>query len=356
MKIVILAGGGGTRLWPLSRTASPKQVQPFLDSQTLLQHTWARLRQGFSAKDIYVSTAASQVKLIKKQLPGLLRGHIFVEPVGRNTGPAIGLVAKVLASRYPNEVVATVNSDHYIGSARAYIRSLKQGENIARRQPERIVLLGIRPTYPETGYGYIRLGRRLAKAAGGYNVSRFVEKPSLTRARQYCGSHNYLWNSGLFVFYPQTLLDIITQQAPALAKGLKKITVSQNSNGYTAGRPFGKLPAVSIDYSVIERTRRLAVLPVKFGWSDVGHWKSVYNILKPSVRGKNVVRGEYVGLNSAGNLVYAPGAKLVATIGVSDMVIIDAGDALLVCSREASQQVRRLVEEIRGRRELKRYL
>lgn len=354
MKLLILAGGSGTRLWPLSRASHPKQVQPFFDDKTLLQHTWARLRRGFKARDIFVSTNASQVKLVRRQLPQLLSTNIFVEPVGRNTGPAIGFAATVFALHYPHEVVATVNSDHHIANEARFISTLRAGERTVRDQRGSITLLGIRPKYAETGYGYIEAGARAGKTAAR-RVVRFAEKPSSSTAKRYLRSNNYYWNSGLFMFYPQALLLLMMKHAPQLARGLQLLTPRSMRGPWVAGSAFSKLPAVSLDYAVLERTRKLVVLPADFGWTDVGHWSSVYDILAKK-SGATVARGTYLGVDSSGNLVHTPAGKLVATLGVHDLVIIDTGDALLVCPRTAAQDVRKLVSRLRHERTLSKYV
>ncbi len=358
MKILVLAGGSGTRLWPFSRALRPKQVQPFLDRRTLLQHTWARLRSRFPARDIFVSTTAAQAAEVRRQLPALLSNHLILEPVARNTAAAIGLAALVLQQLYPGEVVAVVSSDHHVTHTPRYFRLLSAGERAVRAHPTHLLLVGLKPTYPETGYGYIKLGRRLSGYRGSplWRVAAFSEKPSLPVAKRYVSSGRYLWNTGLFMFYPAALLALYQAHAPTLARGLKRLPLRRTRRGaWTAGKQaFQALPAQSIDYAVVEKCRNLVVLTGRFGWADVGHWRTIYDILAPS-RGANVVRGRYVGLASAGNLVYSQSSTLVATVGVNDMVIVATPDALLICPRAQAQEVKLLVTKLK-RLKLSQYL
>ncbi|MBI5466475.1 MAG: mannose-1-phosphate guanylyltransferase [Candidatus Kerfeldbacteria bacterium] len=358
MKFLILAGGSGTRLWPLSRQAKPKQVQPWLDASTMLQHTWRRLRYRFAARDIFVSTTAAHLAEVRRQLPQLKPRTIIVEPQSRNTAAAIGLACLVLARQHPNEVVVTVNSDHHVADSQAYCRTLNLGERIVRALPHRLLLLGVKPTYPETGYGYIKLGSILRRVGSSqvFAVERFTEKPSLARAKSYVRSWKYLWNSGLFMFYPQALLKLYRQYAPRLQRGLGRLDIRRSGSGEwrVGNKKFSCLPALSLDYAVVERARELAVLPAEFGWADVGHWRTVYDILA-NPKGSNVSKGRYVSIASGGNLVYSLAGKLVATVGVRDHVIIDTGDALLVCPRARTQDVKHLVTELKARG-MKKYL
>ncbi len=350
MKVIILAGGSGTRLWPISRASKPKQVQAFLDSSTLLQHTWDRLRKGFKAQDIFVATVAGQAGDVKRQLPQIKTGNLILEPIARNTAAAIGLVAKVMATKFPHEVVAVVSSDHYIANAQEYLLALKDGDRAVRTYPDHLILLGVTPNYPETGYGYIKYGA-IKKRFGKLSVFRvvtFAEKPSLVKAQQYLKSGKYLWNAGLFVFYPETLLGLIKKVAPKLADGLDSLSVlmGKNIEVRISKLEYSKLLSISFDYAVVEKVKKLLVIPMNCGWTDVGHWRTIYDILATSPRA-NVVRGNHIGINSHGNLVYAMSGKLVATVGVSDLVIVETKDALLICPKSEAQNVRMLVEEMK---------
>ncbi len=358
MKLLILAGGSGTRLWPLSRAHQPKQVKPFLSSTTLLQQTWRRLRRQYGARDIFVATTRVNVLKVQAQLPELKPANLIIEPAARNTGPAMALAARILSKLYPNEAVATVNSDHYIADRDKYLKVLRRGEKLLAARPGSLILLGIKPTYPETGYGYIKLGQ-IIKTAGpaAYRVAQFTEKPSLARARKYLASGLYWWNSGLFIFQPVALLELMSQVAPVLARAAFKLKPVQTKAGSwrVSEKSFKALPAISLDYAVVEKSTSSLVMPAVFGWADVGHWQTIYNIL--SRRGQaNVARGNYAEVNSSGNLVYSLTGRLVATVGLKDTVVIDTPEALLVCPRARAQEVKLLVEELKKRRELHKYL
>lgn len=358
MKLLILAGGSGVRLWPLSRISKPKQIQPFLDSATLLQRTWRRLRQGFKAQDIFISTTQIHLKEIKRQLPQLLSKNIIIEPQARNTAPAIGLAALVINKVFPKEIVATVNSDHYIGDNKAYIKALKSSEQSVRMFPENLLLLGIKPIYPEIGYGYIKLGPKLKNKNGInlFKVGYFTEKPSPALAQTYVKGKNYLWNSGLFIFYPKSLLQLYKKYAPQLERGINNLVLARGVNGEwrVNNKAFGKLNSISIDYAVIEKADKLMVLPSDFNWTDVGHWRTMYDISSKDAN-HNVIKGDYLGLASKNNLVYSLGNKLIATVGVNDFVIIDAGDALLICPKAEAQNVKLIVAKLKNKG-LKKYL
>lgn len=348
MKLLILAGGSGTRLWPLSTANEPKQVQPFLDKRTLLQYTWQRLRRGFVRRDIFVATTQKHLGLVERQLPELLPSHTIVEPVARNTAPAIGLAARVIRRMYPDEVVATVNSDHYVKQSSSYLKALRVAERIVRASPNSLLLFGIKPTYPETGYGYIEPQTRVPTRGGirVFTVKRFIEKPNLPQARLY--QQTMWWNSGIFVFYPQLLVALLAQHSPRLHQRLGRLRLSQDGKRRWRAPESGyrQLPDVSFDYAVVEHTRNLQVLPVSFGWADVGHWRTLYDILaKP--KGDNVVRGKYIGLGSYGNLIYNQTKKLVATVGIKDLVIVETDRALLVCQKARAQEVRQLVVKLK---------
>ena len=345
MKIIILAGGSGTRLWPVSRKNKPKQVQVFFDSSTLLQKTWTRLNKFFPSRDIFIATTSSQIAMIRKDLPMLPVNNILVEPEARGTLPALVLASINIINKFPNEVVTFINSDHYIDDVKEYAKTLKQASDGMKQHQDVIGLIGIKPTFPDTGYGYIKIGKPLP--GGIYQVDKFVEKPNLAKAISYLKQKKFFWNPGYFIFYPQTLLNLMSETYPKLTNTLSKLKdlsrVSKNSKTWI--KYFRQLPATSIDYGLLEKTKKLILLPAKFSFADIGNWRAVYDILSRH-QGENVVRGNYVGVESHGNLIYSTNRKLITTIGIHDSIIIETPDALLVCPKSQAQEVRVLVQAL----------
>jgi len=358
MKIVILAGGSGTRLWPVSRKSKPKQVQPFIGNKTLLQKTYERVRKGFKLNDIFVSANYQQLGHIKKQIPKLPKRNYILETDKRDTAAAIGLAAVYLAKKNPKEVIMMANSDHYIRNEKEYMRLLRLSERIIKEDPKYLLLIGIRPTYPETGYGYIKINK-VYKQIGNDEIfygQKFVEKPDLETAKKYIKSWDYLWNSAMFCWRVDHLLDLFKKYLPAHYRILKRIqpALGTSQEKKVMKREFRKLKPISIDYGIMERTRKILVVPASFDWADVGHWRTVKDILAKK-RENNVVRGKHISIDSADNLIYSYTGRLVATVNVKDMVIIDTEDCLLVCSKEKAQDVKKIVEQLE-KRKLKKYL
>jgi len=351
MDVVILAGGGGTRLWPVSRTANPKQFQPFLGRHTLLQKTYQRVRRVFRPSQIFISTNVTQRKLIARQLPKIPASQYIVEPEKRDTAPALGLAAAWLAKRNPEAVFVTANVDHFIQDEAAYGRALKVAEQVVHRHPDTVTLLGIRPTYPETGYGYIKVGKRAFTQGRQrvYRVDRFVEKPTLATAKQYL-KRGYLWNPAIFVWRAQTLLDLFQRHLPSHFRGLRTIqkAIGTPKQHAVLKREFHRFKPISIDYGIMEKLHRMYVLPVDLGWADVGHWRTVRDVLQRGSR-KNIVRGAHIG-TADNSLIYGYTKRLIATSGVHNLIIIDTDDALLICSEDQAQDVKKLVDELKAKK------
>ncbi|MBU1039355.1 hypothetical protein KKC17_04010 [Patescibacteria group bacterium] len=343
MKLLILAGGSGTRLWPLSKSNNPKQIQPFFDDFTLLQHTWRRLRQSFKIEDIFVSTTLVNLAAVKKQLPELQNNHLIVEPQSKNTAPAISLAAKVINEIYPGEVVGTINSDHYIKRVAGYLKVLRQAAKIVEKSPESILLIGLKPSYAETGYGYIKVGQTIKGLKPACRVKKFTEKPLLDQAEKYLASRDYLWNSGIFFFKPVTLEKNLSIYASAIFKFLKTQSILKKTDYYTvSANSFAKLKSIAFDYAVVEKINNLLVLPADFGWVDVGNWRSVFDIIKKKTQ-TNAVKGKYLGWQSTDNLIYSLSDRLIATAGIKDMAVIDTKEVLLICPINKAQAVKNLV-------------
>lgn len=355
--VTILAGGVGSRLWPRSRQDRPKQFSHIQDSRrTMIQTTVDRLDDLLPADHIFVITGTRYVQLAQEQLPHLPIENILAEPCGRNTAPAIGLGCIALRRRDPNAVMAALPSDHAITDVPAFQRALQAAFTLAQEQ-DYIVTLGIEPTSPHTGYGYIhRDDSPLTAPATGssanhsaaYSVRRFLEKPPREQAEAFLRDGGYYWNAGMFIFRVQTMLDEMARQLPELHAGLMEIdqALAQEDRGQIDAalrRIFPTLPNISIDHGIMEGAQRVAVVPLAAGWNDVGSWDALEHILPAQADGNVVAGGDVIALDSHNNIIFAD-EKLVALIGVEDLVVVDTGDAILVGRKDQMQRVKAIVD------------
>lgn len=339
---VILAGGRGTRFWPLSRRALPKQCLSIDGGPTLIQRTVART--GLPADRVLVVTGPDMAEAIRAQIPGI---DVLVEPSARNTGPAVAWAAVEVARR-GGSAFAVLPSDHVIRDEAAFRRALATALRVARTGA--LVTLGVRPTRPETAFGWIELGEAAEDREGGEGdraVARFVEKPPIAVAEQLLAGGRHLWNAGMFVWRVDAILAAIDAHLPRTAAAVRALRA-----GAALGDCWGEMEATSIDYGVMERARNIRVVPVDFGWSDVGSWSALEEVLDPADGGVAVAAAA-VALRSSGNIAYAPG-KLVALLGVEGLVVVDTGDVLMVARKDDVQSVRDLLAEVE-RRGLGRY-
>jgi mannose-1-phosphate guanylyltransferase len=360
MIALILAGGGGTRLWPVSRRATPKQIEAFVDTHSMLRVTFDRLLLQFRPEDIFVATAVNQVAIVNAQLPECHKENIISEPCRRDTASAIGYALSRIAHSRPGETFVLINSDAHVRDPETYHRAIKAAGRRAEKE-QQTVLIGITPTYPETGYGYIKMGDLVAVDEESqfklHMVERFVEKPDRATAENYLRAGNYLWNATLIVAPIERFLRLYERHLPEHA-GLytqMKDAFGSDNEAQIIEALFERLPSVSIDYGILEREANLTVLPADFGWQDIGNWRTVRDVLAADDQ-INVVRGNHVGIDSVGNFIHAPDNKLVATIGVSDTIVIDTGDALLICPRDRTHEVKQIVEQLKTNEKLKEYL
>ncbi|MDZ7798188.1 MAG: sugar phosphate nucleotidyltransferase [Patescibacteria group bacterium] len=350
MKVIILAGGGGTRLWPVSRKKSPKQSQKILGQETLLQKTFKRLKKGLNLNSIYISTGQDYYQEVKKQIPALKKSQYILEPQAKNTAAAIGLAACILHKKNPEEIMVMANADHYIDKEAEYIRVLKTAEKAVQKYPNQTVLIGLKPEYPETGYGYIKFSS-LKDKIGKYKIyqgDRFVEKPDHKKAKQYIKKGHYLWNPAMFCWRVEHLLNLFKKHLPAHYQSLMKIQKARGTKKEksTLEKEFKKMKNISIDFGLMEKIKKMLVIPASFGWIDVGSWRSVKEILSKNP-GENVIRGNHIGVDTKGTMVYNLSQQLIATAGVEDMIIINTSDAILVCPLDQAQKVKKIVARLK---------
>jgi mannose-1-phosphate guanylyltransferase len=355
---VIMAGGSGTRFWPLSRKDRPKQFLALAGDEPLLTATVGRLPPLAKPKETFVVCGPKHAAAARKLLPKLPEQNFIVEPCARNTAPCVGLAALHVARKDPRGVIVMLPADHHIGKPAAFREALVSAADLAQRGA--IATIGIKPSRPETGYGYLKIGPRLAargrKGKGAaHKVERFVEKPDLVTAARYLSDGGYLWNSGIFAFRADVILEEIRRAMPVLGEQLDAIDAAFGKPSYkkTLQRIFPECPSISIDYGVMEKSKRIAVVPADFGWSDVGSFAALPDV-KPTDRQGNVAEGDAVVVDSHNVVVIAKGGRPVAVVGIDDVVVVDAGDAVLVCRRDRAQDVRQAVEELsrRGRDEV----
>jgi mannose-1-phosphate guanylyltransferase len=349
MKLVILAGGSGSRLWPLSKKNSPKQLMPIVGELTLLQKTYERLRQGFNSSDIYLSTGAAQVESIKLQLPELPDDHYIIEPCRRDTAAAIGLAAMTLAKKYPDEVMINVNSDHFIKDEAKYLRAIALVEEVISANPDHGVLIGVNPTYPEIGYGYIKMGEEVSDKGEFkiFDIDSFKEKPDLETAKIYFSSWEYLWNIGCFAWRLETLTELFKQLLPEMHQHLLTIQLAMETNEAQTilEHEFASITPISMDYGIVEKCEKLFVIPADFGWADIGHWSTVKDVLT-EVQGQNVTKGKIVQIDAKNNLAYSYTDKLIALVGVEDLLVVENGNTILVCHKDKAQDVKKVVDQL----------
>jgi len=365
---VILAGGSGTRFWPRSRRARAKQVLALDGDRSMLQQTVERLRPIAEQEQVWVITNELLAAEIEAQLPGVPRGQIVEEPVARNTAPACGLAAFLVEKSNPDAVIGVFPSDHVIGDEPRFLKVIQRGIQLAA-SGDVMVVLGIQPTRAETGYGYIETGDDGAPdiAEGALHVRRFTEKPSRNRAEQFLAAGNYFWNSGMFLWSARTLANAVREHLPETAPLLEEIAAAFGTERFHAvfEELYPKCENISVDYAILEprsakgeHYSRLYCLPAEFGWNDLGSWESLYEYqVETRLRGNeegNVAESDgLITIESGDNYIYSP-KKFVALVGVSDLVIVETEDALLIARRKLSQDVGKIVKDLAalGRTEL----
>jgi mannose-1-phosphate guanylyltransferase len=346
---VIMAGGSGTRFWPQSRRALPKQFLHFGSPRTLLQETVDRGSGFIPAERTWIVTGAAHAAETARQVPEVPGTNVLIEPCGRNTAPCIGLAAMRILATDPDAVMLVMPADHVIRSAAEFQRTVEQAVAIIERVSSTLVLFGVVPTYPATGFGYIQRGEPLANSTG-FRVAAFREKPDVATATQYVASREFFWNCGLFVWRADTILEQLERHTPEITTRLKQLqpVIGTDLWPATLAAEFPQMPSISIDYGVLEKANFVAVIPATFDWHDVGSWQALARLLPADAHG-NTVSGRFCGLDSTGCIVRSSEQHLIATYGVSDLIIVQTPDATLVADKRDENSLRQLIAELERR-------
>lgn len=343
---LIMAGGKGERFWPKSRKHLPKQFLSLTsDGKTMIQLTVDRILPLVHIEDIYIVTNKDYKNLVLEQLPTLPPENILCEPVGRNTAPCVGLGAIHIAHKYEDALMMVLPSDHLIKYNSMFVNTLKDACDIAKTNSN-LVTIGITPDYPETGYGYIKFNPAICEGRA-YAVDRFVEKPSLEVAKEYLETEEYLWNSGMFVWKVSSILNAMKNYMHETYEGLIRIQNSLDTEEYPSilSKEFTAFSSESIDYGIMEKAKHIYTLPGTFGWDDVGSWLAVERIKKSNEYG-NVVSGNIITIGTK-NCIIEGSKKLIATVGLQDLIIVDTPDATLICEKDSAGDIKKVLENLK---------
>ena len=348
MKItaLIMAGGRGERFWPKSRKNMPKQFLSLTDDgKTMIQLTVERISSVVDMEDIYIATNKDYKELVRSQLPGIPEKNILCEPVGRNTAPCIGLGVVHMAEKYDDAIMLVLPSDHLIKFNKMFLSVLKDSCDVAEKD-RNLVTIGITPTYAETGYGYIKFDSHVMEGRA-YKVDRFVEKPSLEVAKEYLETEEYLWNSGMFVWKLSSILYNLERFMPETFAGLKRIqaSIGTSEEEDILRKEFAQFQSQSIDYGIMEKAENIYTVPGTFGWDDVGSWLAVERIRKSNEMG-NVVSGNIITVGTH-NCIIQGEKKLIATVGLEDLIIVDTEDATLICAKDSTADIKKVLENLK---------
>lgn len=343
---LIMAGGRGERFWPKSRKNLPKQFLSLTDDgKTMIQLTVERISPLVKLEDVYIATNLAYKQLVLEQLPGLPEQNILCEPIGRNTAPCIGLGAMHIANKYEDALMLVLPSDHLIKMNKMFQCTLQDACAVAEKG-NNLVTIGIAPDYPETGYGYIKFDPQTIEGRA-YKVDRFVEKPNLEVAKEYLATGEYLWNSGMFIWKVSSILKNIEKYMPDTYAGLQKIqaAIGTEEEENVLEKEFTAFESQSIDYGIMEKAEDIYILPGMFGWDDVGSWLAVGRIKKTNEFG-NVVDGNIITVNTKNSIIQG-GKKLIAAVGLDDIIIVDTDDATLICAKEHAGEIKKVLENLK---------
>ncbi len=350
LKIVIRAGGVGTRLWPESREKMPKQLHKLASDKSMLRETVDRLYPDIEPEAIFVSTNKNCVDRVIKELPDIPLKNIIVEPSRKDTAAACGLETVYIEKRFPNSIVASLGSDHLVRRPEEFRRVIQATAKAAKKNPEHLFCLGCFPTFPDTNFGYIKLGKEIdaVDKLKVYKVNQFTEKPDFQTAKKLISKGGCLWNANMFLWNTRTLLSLYKKFLPKMHTGLMKIKKSLDTDmeQETLSGEYNKLEKVAIDYAILEKSSKVAAVSLNVGWNDIGNWTSLKDELASKEK-DNVIRGEHLAIDTTNSLIYGQKDKIVATIGVKDLIIVDTNDALLVCDKKRAPEVKKIVDELK---------
>jgi mannose-1-phosphate guanylyltransferase len=348
---VIMAGGGGTRLWPLSRKTSPKQMLHLFDGKTLFQIALDRLKDFFNPNQIYIVTVADQVKRLSGLAPHLPEANFLIEPMPRGTASVVAMAAAAIQKKDPEAVIVILTADHFIQNVPLFQKMLTSAFDLAKTGV--LVTLGIQPSFPATGYGYIENGEVIGVFHGqkAFHVNAYIEKPSETRATEFLRDGRYSWNSGMFIWKVDVILNEFKKHMPDLYGTISKLDkylgIDHSNPAFV--EQWSLIKPETIDYGIMEKSDRAAVLPAEdLGWDDVGSWDSLFDVLTPDKQGNIVLNAKHISMETHDSLVYSStDSKLIVTLGMTNMIVIDTPDAILICPRGESQKVKDLVNYLR---------
>lgn len=345
---VIMAGGTGTRFWPKSTSKHPKQFLKLFGDETMIQQTVKRLNPLIEGENVLVVTNENYIPFVKDQLPQIPKKQIIGEPVARNTAPCVAAAAAVLHKRDPNSIMVVLPADHRIGNAEHFLTVLEGAANLADEEGS-LVTIGIKPSRPETGYGYIQFQQDGGKQAGehkAYSVKNFTEKPNAEKAAEFLESGDYAWNSGMFIWKTETILKAFKSHLPEVYAQTEKLMDSALEED-DIRRFYQACPSISVDYGIMEKAERVDVIPAEFGWNDVGSWRSVHELSDKNESNNAFTPKETVAHKSGGNLVQSSSGKQVVLIGVENIALVETSDAIMVLNLDNDQDVKTVVEQFK---------
>ncbi|KGJ50433.1 mannose-1-phosphate guanylyltransferase [Clostridium sp. NCR] len=344
---VIMAGGGGTRFWPMSRQASPKQLLNLSGVDTLINETIDRISSISDKNNLYIVTNETQSDLLKETVQDkCIHANVLQEPSARNTAAAIGFAAFSIMKKHGDGIMCVYPADHYIKDEEGYINTINDAIKVASEN-DKLVTIGINPTFPSTGYGYINFDKDESYNNGAYKVLEFVEKPNYEKAKTYVKSQKYVWNSGMFVWKVSKILEDFKRYLPKVYDKLEQLSkyIGTDQESKMIKQIYPTIPSISIDYGIMERSDDVVVVPGEFGWNDVGSWDVLGAIYDTDEQG-NIKRGETITIDTENSVVYSED-KLIATVGIKDLIVVSTEDAVMVCKKDKAQDVKLIVEKLK---------